>query len=303
MRSLILGTRGSPLALVQARKVSELLKKKEKSKIEIKTIKTRGDLNRKIPLGEPGTIGLFTKELDNAILSREIDFAVHSLKDVPTSTPKDLILASVPERISHFDCLISKGKELLQLPAGARIGTSSIRRKAELLHLRPDLGFSPLRGNLETRIAKAKDFDGIIIAEAGLLRLKPSIPRELSITRLTPDSIMPCPGQGALAVVCLKEDMSLREILTQIQDQKARAAIEAERALLKMCGYGCAVPVGAIATLKEKKLKLKAAITAPDGKKSIRMEQTGSPDDAIHLGETLAERLLGEGQEILARCV
>ncbi|MFQ6089586.1 MAG: hydroxymethylbilane synthase [Candidatus Methanofastidiosia archaeon] len=286
---MIVGTRGSKLALTQTKWVICELKKKIDIEVEIRVVKTAGDKIKNSPLHKVSGFGFFVREIDSLVLKEEIDFAVHSLKDVPLDS---LFLAAIPKRESPYDCLVSE-KEFWELPVGARIGTSSLRRKSELLRMRKDLEIVDLRGNLDTRLGKLENLDGIVIAKAGLNRL--GIKNEFFTFK--PSEVMPPAGQGALAVVCRKDDFKTRKILKLIDDKKTRIEIEAEREFLRGVGGGCQVPVGVVARFEEE-LRIEAMINSKNGKKSVRGKISGFPKKSV--GKKLAEKLLrGGGKAIL----
>jgi len=290
------GTRGSRLAVAQTDIIIEMLRRTSPdADFEKVRIKTKGDKIKDVALAKIGGKGLFTKELDEALLRSEIDFAVHSMKDVPTEMTEGLEIASVPKRERIEDVLISRDfSKLEELPYKAKVGTSSLRRRAEVLNSRPDIEVCDLRGNVDTRIRKALDgdYDAIIMAEAGLRRLG----REVHVTaRLPPKVFLPSVGQGAIAVVA-KEGFGGMGMLKGLEHGATRQGVEAERALLARLGGGCQVPVGALTRVRAK-LKLKAAILSPDGKRKVVVEHEGAPGRSERVGREAAEVLLKEGGE------
>ncbi|MFH1774070.1 MAG: hydroxymethylbilane synthase [Methanobacteriota archaeon] len=293
----LIGTRGSKLALRQVDIVIGLLNKKFPELIfEKKIIKTTGDKILDAPLAKIGGKGLFVKEIDEAVSIGEVHFAVHSMKDVPVELPSDLKLACVPEREDVSDALISRnGLSINELPRSAVIGTSSIRRKAELLNYRSDFIMKELRGNVDTRLRKlgAGEYDAIVMAKAGLKRLgfEKNITQELPL-----DTFLPSVGQGAIAIVARKDFE--HEFLTAINDAQSMQRCVAERALLHRLGGGCQVPVGVL-TEVGKKLKIKAAVLSPDGKKRIQVEMEGKAAKAENLGNAAAEKLLENGADVI----
>ena len=298
---LRLGTRGSALALWQANWTkAELEKRWPGLRVELVSIKTTGDKILDVPLARIGGKGLFTKEIDEALLGGRIDLAVHSLKDVPFQLPEGIDFAAIPEREDPRDAFISNGPRLQDLPAASRIGTSSLRRQVQLRHLFPGLQLMNLRGNVDTRLRKlaAGEFDGIILALAGLKRLG----HEQRVTQILGDDIMiSAVGQGALGIVCRSADASTRRTLAILDDPITRTAVTAERGLLRALGGSCQVPVAGRATLKENLLTIKGLIASLDGTRVIAHEISGSADRPNELGLELGQKLLSMGAgEILA---
>jgi len=291
-----IGTRGSKLALFQANLITELLNSKFPDLSFVKKIiKTTGDKIKDVPLAKIGGDGLFVKEIDDAVVSGLVDFAVHSLKDVPTQMHEDIEIVLVPERGDIGDALISRnGSGIDVLPDSAVIGTSSIRRKAEIKNYRPDIQLKDLRGNVDTRLRKleSEEYDAIIMAKAGLMRLgyAERISEELPL-----DVFPPSVGQGAIAVVS-RTDFSGVEHLKAVNHHDSMVRITAERAMLKSLGGGCQVPIGAVTTVNER-LRLKGSVISPSGENRIDMEHTGSPQDAEKIGEKVAKKLLDDGAE------
>ena len=297
MKAFVIGSRGSKLALWQARWIEARLREAgRETRIEI--IKTTGDTISDVALAQVGSKGIFTKEIEEALLDGAIDLAVHSLKDLPTELPAGLALAAVPEREDPRDALV--GFRLADLPRGARVGTSSLRRSAQLRGLRPDLDIRDIRGNVDTRLRKldAGDFDGTLLACAGLRRLG----LDHRITEALEPSVMaPAVGQGALAIETRAGDRETIEAVARLEHAETRSAVEAERALLEALGGGCQVPLGAHARVIDGDIHLMAAVVAPDGSKVIRAEQSGPAADPIALGRRTAETLLeGGAAELIA---
>ena len=294
---LTIGSRGSLLALWQANHVKAMLETAgETCRIEI--IKTTGDKITDVPLAKVGGKGLFTKEIEEALLASRIDLAVHSLKDLPTELPAGLVLAAIPEREDPRDALV--GARLKDIRQGAKVGTSSLRRMAQLAAIRPDLHIEPIRGNLDTRLRKLDEgqYDAIMLAAAGLKRLG----WDNRIAELLPIEIMcPAVGQGALAIET--RDSGPAEMACRKLDAPAtRAAITAERAVLASLGGGCQVPIGAHARLDGGRLHLRAIVISPDGKRLVALEATGAPENAHEIGSALAAKLLDSGaREILGQ--
>jgi hydroxymethylbilane synthase len=293
---LTIGSRGSQLALWQAHWIQARLEKLgQQSRIEI--IKTTGDKITDVALSQVGSKGLFTKEIEEALLAGTIDLAVHSLKDMPTELPAGLTLAAIPEREDPRDALV--GRALENLPAGARVGTGSLRRAAQLRHRRPDLKIEDIRGNVDTRLRKLDEgrYDAIVLASAGLRRLG----WENRITELFNPSVMcPAVGQGALAVETRDDGGAGFQAARQLEHPETRARVTAERAVLAALGGGCQAPIGAHAYVDGDMLILIAIIVSPDGKEVVRQGKNGPVAEAAALGRELAEHLLAAGgKEIL----
>lgn len=290
------GTRGSTLAQWQTRHVIETLTRFVPDlEIETRIIRTEGDKDQVRSLAEFGGLGLFTKEIENALLAGEIDFAVHSLKDLPTDLAPGLKIGALTAREDPRDCLVSRHRiGLRQLPTHARVGTSSARRSAQLLMIRPDLEIVPLRGNVDTRLRKAQtdEYDAVVLAAAGVIRLG----RAAEITEyLGLDTMLPDPGQGALAVEIRASDAELASLIARLDDPPTRAAVTAERALLQALGGGCRMPLGTFAEMKGDSLYLQALIASPDGLRALRGHNEGPPGQAQALGEELGHGLLAQG--------
>ncbi len=296
---LKIGTRGSQLALTQTRGVQErLLALGQPSELVI--IRTRGDRLSTASLVRIGGTGVFVKELENALLAGEIDLAVHSLKDLPCDLPAGLTLAAIPEREDPRDALCSRGGETLDtLPGGAKVATSSLRRRSQLLAARADLRLLEVRGNVDTRLRKLAEgqFDALVAAAAGLVRLG----LQEKITQYLPfDVCLPAPGQGALAIE-MKNDHSALALLRELEHPSTRAAVEAERTFLSTLGGGCLVPVGALGVVEEETLILRGLVASADGRRVLREKTCGPAADPEAVGEELAARFLALGaEEILA---
>jgi len=269
--------------------------------VKVRTIVTSGDRILDSPLAQIGDKGLFVKEIENELLRGEVDLAVHSCKDLPTELPEGLMIAAFSEREDPRDVFIGRAGSLDELPQGARIGTSSLRRRSQLLSLRPDLEIVDIRGNVETRIRKIGEegLHGTVLAAAGVKRLE----REGDIGFYFPEDVMvPAVGQGVIAVECRRSDNPVRQLLRLIDDSAARGAALAERALLHELEGGCQVPIGAHARVVDDRLKLDAYLGSLDGSRNVRMGHEGSVDDAAALGEELAKRMLeAGGADILAQ--
>ncbi len=300
-KSLRLGTRGSALALWQANWTkSELEARHAGLSVELVPIKTTGDKILDVPLADIGGKGLFTKELDEALLDGRIDLAVHSLKDVPFQLPDGIDLAAIPAREDPRDAFISDGRKLHELGTGSKIGTGSLRRQVQLRHHFPGLVLVNLRGNVDTRLRKvaAGEFDGIVLAAAGLKRLG----YESRIVQILDDDIMiSAVGQGALGIVCRGGDGATTALLGGLDHPETRTAITAERALLRCLGGSCQVPVAGRARVQGTELRIKGLIASLDGQRVISHEVSGPIDQAQALGLDLGQTLLGMGAgEILA---
>lgn len=292
---LRIGSRGSQLALWQARWVAaELARLGVETELEI--IKTTGDKITDVPLAKVGSKGLFTKEIEEALLEGRIDLAVHSLKDLPTVLPPGLTVAAIPARETPYDALV--GCKLGDLPHGAHVGTSSLRRSAQLKKLRPDLRIESVRGNLDTRLRKLDEgqFDAIMLAGAGLRRLGWG---DRIAELLPPDVMCPAVGQGALAIETRDDAGDAYRICHQLDDAPTRAAVTAERAVLAALGGGCQVPIGAHAVVTGETMALRSVVIDPDGQTFILDETEGSAAEAAALGAAAAERLLAAGARII----
>jgi hydroxymethylbilane synthase len=287
---LTIGSRGSALALWQANHVASRLQKLGVS-TEVEIIKTTGDHLQTASLAQAGGKGLFTKEIEEALLAGRIDVAVHSLKDLPTEPVAGLAVAAIPEREDARDVLL--GCSLQTLPRGARVGTSSQRRSAQLLALRPDVRIEPIRGNVDTRLRKLKDgrYDAIVLAAAGLKRL--GLASEAA-EFLSPEQMCPAPGQGALAIQT-RQQGTARDVCAQLNHFSTERAVACERALLAALGGGCQLPVGAYAEIDSGQLRITAVVAAPDGSKLIRDRATGLASQAESIGATLAAEFLARG--------
>lgn len=297
---IVIGTRGSKLALWQASYVSGLLKKQAQVDTEVKIIKTKGDKILDVALSKIADKGLFVKEIENELLAGDIDIAVHSMKDLPTDIPEGLKIAASSAREDHRDVLISLEYESLgELPKGAVVGTSSLRRKAQVLALRPDVVASEIRGNVDTRVKKLEsgEYQAVIMAIAGLRRLGAT---DYIKQVFSEDEIMPAVGQGAIAIEARASDSTTLDILKKINDAKTLAEVKTERALMKELQGGCQVPIGAIAKIQDGALSLKALISSLDGTEIIRGTETGKADYAEEIGIRLARTLKKRGgKEIL----
>jgi hydroxymethylbilane synthase len=263
--------------------------------VELVVIQTAGDRVRDAPLAQIGGQGVFTKEIQRAVLEGQADVAVHSLKDLPTIPVEGLVLAAVPHRGPSGDVFVSqRHTRLADLPAGAMLGTSSLRRRAQVLYRRPDLSLADIRGNVETRLRKLHEqgLDGLILAQAGLERLGlASVITEI----LDPSWMLSAVGQGALGLECRTEDRDTRAELEQLDHPATRQAVLAERAFLRSLGGGCQVPIGALATVREEVLTLHGVVLSPSGTQRLAGERTGPAHEAEEVGRGLAQQLLEEG--------
>ena len=294
MRILRVGTRGSLLAKWQAESIRKRLFAATGVETEIVIIKTAGDKMQQVPLTQIGGKGIFIKELEEALLEETIDLAVHSVKDVPTDTPSRLMFPAVCRRDDVRDCLV--GATLASLRQGARVGTSSLRRQAQLLHIRPDLDIRDLRGNVDTRLRKVEsgEYEAILLAKAGLDRLGVS---QRIAEVLSPEVCMPAVGQGAIAVECRLKDAETADVLAPLDDAEARTAIIAERALLAALQGGCQVPLGAWARIERGELVLEACVCSVDGVQYVKQRATSPPEQAAALGEHMARLLIEAGAQ------
>lgn len=307
-RPLRIGTRGSALALWQANHVRDELVRRHGVEAELVRIHTSGDKLQTASVAQIGAEGsakgIFIKEIEDALLSGTVDIAVHSMKDVPTETPAGLVFAAITRREDPRDCLISRtNKSLKGLPAAARIGTSSVRRQAQLRHARPDLVVANLRGNVDTRLKKlaAGDFDAIVLAVAGVNRLGASE----KITQIFKQDVMlPAVGQGALGIETRADDSEAVALAASLNDRETRACITAERALLRELEGGCQVPVGAWARISASaELEIEAAVFSPDGTESVRRDDVGAVADAEAIGVRLGRSLIEAGADKILRLV
>jgi len=294
---LRVGTRGSPLALVQARRVIKRLQQAHPQlRGEVRVVKTAGDREQRRPLAEMGGEGVFVGALEGALLRGEIDCAVHSLKDVPTEVPTELVLAAYPERADPHDVLVSReGWTVEGLPRGARIGTGSARRRGQLLHCRPDLRVLPIRGNLETRTEKmlAGRYDALVLARAGLVRL--GRPGGVVVSVIPFDVMLPSSGQGTLAVEARRDDRRTRRLLTRIDDPDLALAASLERLVLYELGAGCHGGVGVLARVGGETVLLRAAVVAPDGATLIRARARGPKRRAQRVARQVLSELWAQG--------
>jgi hydroxymethylbilane synthase len=306
---LRIGTRGSSLALWQANHIADRLAQLHGVETEIIRIRTSGDRMQSTPVAqineiigaESGGKGIFIKELEEALLANTVDLAVHSMKDVPTDTPAGLAFPAITRREDPRDCLISRnGRSLKGLPNSARVGTSSLRRQAQLRHHRPDMDVLDLRGNVDTRMKKldAGEFDAVVLAMAGVNRLGLAS----RVTQvLGEDFMLPAVGQGALGIETRADDAETQRLVASLDDTDSRVCVTAERALLRTLHGGCQIPLGALAVLRGGELHLEAGVFSVSGTECVRTSENGPPEDAEEIGIRLAEALLQEGADRFLR--
>jgi hydroxymethylbilane synthase len=296
------GARGSRLAVTQTQIVVDALRTANPSvDFELVTISTKGDLDKR-PLFTIDEKGIFEKEVNEAVITGDVDFAVHSLKDIPSNLSDKLTIACIPKRGKPNDVLVNEKKiKFADLRSGSVIGTSSLRRAIQVLRKRPDLNVRPVRGNVETRVKKSisGEYDSLILAEAGLTRLNM---RDVIVERFNTKDFLPSPGQGAIAIVCRKDDLKLIKILKRIEDSRSRSEINAERSMLTQIEGGCRFPVGtyAITSYDSYKLTLYANVFSADGTKSIKVKETGNSREPNRLGIKVANLLIQGGTMKLA---
>ena len=305
MKLLRIGTRGSALALWQANHVRNMLAELHGVQSELVRIQTSGDRFQSASLAqigaEAGTKGVFIKEIEDALLAGTVDLAVHSMKDVPTEIPSGLVFSAIPKREDPRDCLISRERRTLkELPAGARVGTSSLRRQAQLRRYRSDLDVVDVRGNVDTRLRKLEsgEFEAIVLAVAGVNRL--SLTSKISQT-FEADLMLPAVGQGALGIETRENDEETSRLVAALDDRDTRACVTAERALLHELQGGCQVPLGASGQILDCVLRLEAAVFSADGADYVRCDESGSPREARALGVRLGRSLLERGADRILR--
>ena len=293
-----IGTRKSKLALWQANFVKSFLEERWGVEVELVKITTTGDKILDSPLAKIGGKGLFVKEIEQALMEGRIDLAVHSLKDVPMVLPEGLTLSAITERESPYDVLVSRdGRKLMELPEGAKVGTSSLRRQVQIKRRRPDLKVEVLRGNVDTRMRKLKEglYDAIILAHAGVKRMG----YEGEVVEVL-ENFIPAVGQGSLAIETREDDQKTRELLEPLDHRESRIRAECERAFLRRLEGGCQVPIGAFAEVKGDEVHIRGFLSDLEGERFIEGEERGSVDRAEEVGEGLAEGILHRGgDEIL----
>lgn len=293
---VVVGTRGSKLALVQTRWVMGLLENSDSQfDVQMKTVRTEGDIRRTASLAQIGGTGVFVKEIEAALLAGEIDLAVHSLKDLPVEQPDGLCIGAISLREDPRDALISTGSGGIDsLPVGATVGTGSLRRRAQLLAYRPDLDIRDIRGNVDTRLRKLRrgEYDAIVLAAAGMRRLGYTVD---DAQYLPVEIMLPAVGQGALAIEIRADDPEVASLVDGINDPPTQAATLAESAFLAAFGGGCAVPIGAYAQVAGGSMTLQGMVSSLDGRRLLRDTATGPADNPVQLGESLARSLLARG--------
>ena len=299
--SLVIGTRGSKLALWQSEYIKGKVEQITGLPVELKIIKTTGDKILDVPLAKVGGKGLFTKELEVELLAGTVDLCVHSMKDVPTELPDGLFIAAMPERVDPRDVLVSgAGYDLKTLPEGAKLGTSSLRRRAQVVHMRPDLEIVDVRGNLDTRMRKAEngELDAVVLASAGITRMgwADRITSYVPVTQM-----VPAVGQGAIGIEIREDDEFMRHVMEQVGHPETMECVTAERVVMRMLEGGCQVPIGAYARYEDGALVMDALVGSVDGKRIVREQLCGDAGEPEALGEAMVARLraLGAG-EILA---
>ncbi len=301
-RNINIGTRGSKLALWQANWVQgQLQKQYPDTSIQIIIIKTKGDKILDVPLAKVGGKGLFVKEIEEALLDGRVDLAVHSMKDMPADLPDGLTIGAIPKRELSQDVLVSRIGNLADMPQDASIGTSSLRRAAQLLWARPDLHIEPLRGNLDTRLGKldAGNMDAIVLAAAGIRRL--GMEHRIS-EYLSMDLMLPAAGQGALCIETRSNDAEIEKLVGPLDDADTRAVVLGERVFLHRLGGSCQVPIAAHGQIKDGLYTLRGLVAEPDGTRVLRSELSGPVADSRAIGKNLAETLMSQGAlDIIAK--
>ncbi|NBJ68678.1 MULTISPECIES: hydroxymethylbilane synthase [Clostridia] len=302
MRTFVVGSRKSNLAVTQTNWVIDQLKKAGvKNDFKVKKIVTKGDRILDVTLSKVGGKGLFIKEIEQAMYDKEIDLAVHSMKDMPSAMPEGLIITTIPKREDHRDAFLSKGNvRFKDLPNGAIVGTSSLRRAAQIQAIRSDVTIKWIRGNIETRIRKLQeeDYDAIILAVSGLKRV--GLSEALITEYLEPEVCVPAVGQGALAIECREDDHELKELLTAIHDEDTARTVTAERTFLHLLEGGCQVPIGGYAYLEGETIVLTAFVGTPDGKTVLKEIVRGEEPEVV--GKKAAQLLLDRGaKEIIEK--
>ena len=301
METIRVGTRGSRLAIAQTEIALVALRKVHPHvRFEVIPISTKGDVDKR-PLFTLDEKGIFEKEVNEAVKQGDVDFAVHSLKDIPSDLSDDLSVACIPKRASPNDVLVTdNGQKLKDLAPGSIVGTSSLRRAVQLTKTRPNLNVRPIRGNVETRVKKVinREYDAVILAEAGLARIGM---KDVIVERFSVRNFVPAPGQGAIAIVCRRDHTTLAGMVQQIEDRRSRIAVLAERALIRKIEGGCRFPLGAVAITNDDKLTLYASVFSADGKQSIHVKKVGRASNPEELGSTVANMLVKQGAMDLAQ--
>lgn len=300
MKAIRVGTRGSRLAIAQTEIALAALRRAHPGvRFEVVTISTKGDVDKR-PLFTMDEKGIFEKEVNEAVKNGEVDFAVHSLKDVPSDLSDELVVACIPKRASPNDVLVNdKGQNLKELAPGSTVGTSSLRRAVQLAKSRPDLNVRPIRGNVETRVKKviSGEYDAVVLAEAGLTRIGM---KDVIVERFGVRDFVPAPGQGAIAIVCRHDNRKLISMLKTIEDSRSRSEVLAERALIKKVEGGCRFPLGAVAVTNGDKLTLYASVFSADGSRNIKVKKIGNANDPEKLGNKVADMLVKQGATEMA---
>lgn len=300
MKTIRVGTRGSRLAIAQTEIALAALRRVHAGvRFEVITINTKGDVDKR-PLFTMDEKGIFEKEVNEAVKKGEADFAVHSLKDVPSDLSEELVVACIPKRASPNDVLVNdKGQKLKELAPGSVVGTSSLRRAVQLAKYRPDLDVRPIRGNVETRVKKVinGEYEAVVLAEAGLTRIGM---KDVIVERFSVRDFVPAPGQGAIAIVCRRDDKILINMLKQIEDPCSRAEVLAERALIRKVEGGCRFPLGAVAVTNDDKITLYASVFSADGTRNIKTKKVGKANEPEKLGGKVADVLVKQGAMAMA---
>ena len=295
MKAIKVGTRGSRLAIAQTEIALAALRRAHPgTRFEVVTISTKGDVDKR-PLFTMDEKGIFEKEVNEAVKKGDVDFAVHSLKDVPSDLSDELVVACIPKRASPNDVLVNdKGQKLKELSPGSTVGTSSLRRAVQLQKSRPDLKIRPIRGNVETRVKKviSGEYDAVVLAEAGLTRIGM---KDVIVERFGVRDFVPAPGQGAIAIVCRHDDKKMISMLRAIEDPRSRAEVLAERALIKKVEGGCRFPLGAVAVTNDTKITLYASVFSADGSRNIKVKKVGKASEPEKLGDRAADMLAKQG--------
>jgi hydroxymethylbilane synthase len=295
MRKIRVGTRGSRLALAQTEiALAALRSARLQVDFEVITISTKGDVDKR-PLFTMDEKGIFEKEVNDAVKTGEVEFAVHSLKDVPSDLSKDLVVACIPKRASPNDVLVTNnGNNLRDLARASTVGTSSLRRAIQIMKMRPDLNVRPIRGNVETRVKKVinGEYDAVVLAEAGLCRIGME---DKIVERFKVNEFVPAPGQGAIAIVCKRDNKKVAQMLRSIEDARSRGEVLAERALIERVEGGCRFPLGAVATTRKDTLTLYASVFSADGTKHIKASKAGKAEEPEKLGNAVADMLIKQG--------
>lgn len=295
MKAIRVGTRGSRLAIAQTEIALAALRKANPGvRFEVVTISTKGDVDKR-PLFTMDEKGIFEKEVNDAVKKGEVDFAVHSLKDIPSDLSEELIVASIPKRASPNDVLVNdKDQKLKELAPGSTVGTSSLRRAVQLAKHRPDIQVRPIRGNVETRVKKviSGEYDAVVLAEAGLTRIGM---KDVIVERFGVRDFVPAPGQGAIAIVCRHDNKTVLSMLQKIEDPRSRAEVLAERALIKKVEGGCRFPLGAVAVTNGDRITLYASVFSADGSRNIKVKKAGKASEPEKLGSKVADMLVKQG--------